>query len=198
MRIGAGQVEPDHAKIAFRQSDRHAPFIARCNFRQLLEIDLAWQHEHRPRPRTRPGRAHSRDQVVERRLHARRVCPTIDTRHGRLEMEAVRGHSASRHALGHVLGSPAIDRGFHRIVQSELETPADRFPERRTDVDPSARGHDKVHPVTQASGRDFLDRRLQLLEVLPQRRPVVDDEEDVVPSVAVQVAARAHGAQCLW
>ncbi len=52
-----------------------------------------------------------------------------------------------------------------------------------------------MHRVAEPTCGDLLQRRLEVVELLAHRGPVVDDEEDVCPLRAFQLAARAARTQ---
>ena len=54
-----------------------------------------------------------------------------------------------------------------------------------------------MYPVAQAPRCDLLQLRLELLELLACRRPVVDDEEHVGPAFSLELAVTAPEAQRL-
>ena len=105
-------------------------------------------------------------------------------------------HQAAARASGRdQLGDLAVDLGVHGVAEPQLEPGAEDVAHRGPEVGPARGGGDDVEAEGEAAGRELLDLHLDVVEVRAQRRPAVDDEEDVaVPVVGTALrAARAVG-----
>ena len=110
-------------------------------------------------------------------------------------MQGVLGQAAARHLAGQRLGALAAVLGVDRVVQAQLEPAADVVAQVRADLGPAVGAQHHVHAVVQAGVGDLLDVLVELLEVAPQRRPVVDQQEDVGEHSSSSSSPRARGAR---
>ena len=81
------------------------------------------------------------------------------------------------------------DLGISRIAQPQLDAGGEHVLDGHAHVGPPSRGDDDVHAQSQGARRDRHDLVGDLLEIRLERRPAVDDEEDI----AVPVVEAARG-----
>ena len=137
------------------------------------------------RPRHRDGAASSA--TPSARLSARGL--GVDARQRGQEVQAVAGDAAAGRRSG-TSARPAVDLGLVRVAQAQLQPGAEQVADGGPELRPLAGRGQHVHAVAEAPGRDGRDRRLEVLVVLAQREPAVDDQEHVAVAVVGDLAAR--------
>ena len=188
-----GHVEAHRSEPVLVDADRQQVRRSLLRPGQLVEPDLHRQQPYRRRDGTGPGRRDPGDEGCERRPEPGGVGAPVRPREGGEHMELVRAQAPPRTARRDGRGHPAVDLGLGRITEAQLDAGPEQVLERWSDLRPAARGDHHVDPVGETRRREGDDRPLELLVVGPERRPAVDDEDDVGHRVAVGDATGVDG-----
>lgn len=133
--------------------------------------------------------ADRRHQVRDALAQRLRVAHPVQPRQRRQEVELLGGHTATGLAHRDVLRALAVELRLHRVTQPQLDAVEELVTQRGTHLGVARTGDDQVDAETETAGGDVQDHRVHLLVVGLERRPAVDDQEDVAP-LLVGVGAR--------
>ena len=193
--VGAAQVEVDRGQVGLGHADRHARLAVLAGGRELGVVEAGRQHVDRPHRGAVPGGLDPADQVLEGLLEPGGGGLAVDAGQGGLEVEPVQGQAAPGGAQGDVGGLLAVDLGVQRVGQPQLDPVADGVAQVGPDVQPAVGRHQQVDAVAEPAGGQVDHHRLQVLELLADGRPVVQDQEDVAEVVAAELAPVAQGPE---
>ncbi len=177
---GDVEVVPQRGQVHIVQAQRHPHLGLRpvgLGPRQVPGRHGRRQHPHR----RRLGHAGHREGVHQVEGGVGQVVgagPAVHPRQRRQVVHRVRRDATSGDG-GHLGGDLAADLGVHRVAQPQLEPGAEHVPQPGPHLRPPRRGHHEVDAEGQTPRGDLPEPVLQLLELLPDGVPAVDDQEHV-------------------
>src|SRR5699024_3011120 len=146
---------------------------------QRLEFDLLRQGLDSLHRLLRPALGHTFYEVTNAGSEVFGVGLPIHAGERRVEMPFVLLDAAPRPVLGNALGHPATDTRVHGVTQAQLEPSAEQGLEPSTDLGVRGAGQKSVHTEGRAPSSDVRDDLVRFVESLADRRPAVDQKEDV-------------------
>lgn len=94
--------------------------------------------------------------------------------------------------LSHIPGGTDVDRGVEGIAEPQFQPGAKLVADPAVQLRPAVGSHDEVHPVLEHPQQHRVQRSLQRLELLLERAPAVDDQENVPKGVLAELAGGTH------
>ena len=118
---------------------------------------------------------------------SRRVRASVDASERHLHLVAVLGESSPGPYRQAGRGT-SVDLGVGCVGEAQLDPPSEQVLQVEPQIVAAVGAHDDVHAVAGRTPGQLRDRRLELLELGAERRPVVDDDEHVAVALVGEVA----------